>query len=107
MLNYKKYFNKVVHIAGKKAEQEKDEFVLEAFEHEADALKIIDNRKKWKKEDLFLNIRIDDEALLADLKTVKEGTPLVITVFIKESTIYNKIIPVFVLEDFKILKVNK
>lgn len=103
MSNYKKMFGEYVLVNGKKAEQEGDEFILEALPLEADLLKDSYNPKNFKAEDLFLNIRVDDSVMLNKLKKVTLGSKVLLLIEIREQTVYNKIIPVFVLHDYEVL----
>ncbi len=103
MSNYKKMFGGYVIATGKKAEQEGDEFIFEALPKETAVLKESYNPEKFKPEDLFLNIRIEDKVLMRKMKDVSPGSTLTILIEVREQTVYNKIIPVFVVHDYQVL----
>lgn len=101
MVEYKKFFSKYVLVRGIRAEIVEDEFVLEAFPDEARKMKMYARSKDWKPEDLFINVRIDDRDLMKDLKKTQENSAILLLIEIRESAVYDRILPIFILHDFK------
>ena len=103
MTNYEKLFGTYILVTGNMAEMVDDEFILEADASEEKILATSYNPKKLELKDLFINIRIEERPIRAEIAKVSQGTKLLLLLEVRESAVYNKIIPVFVVHDFQSL----